>query len=73
MWLSFEKKIIPVSLKIKGNQDWMHSDEYDHELEEQTELRSGDGLVDSLLDFDENNNKLISDKCYFFHCSWKSC
>ena len=38
------------------NQDWMHSDEYDHELEEQTELRSGDGLVDSLLDFDEKNN-----------------
>ena len=53
MWLSFEKKIIPVSLKIKGNQDWMHSDEYDHELEEQSELRSGNGLVDSLLDFDE--------------------
>ena len=51
------------------NQDWMlHSDEYDHELEEQTELRSGDGLVDSLLDFDEKNNKLISDECYFFHC-----
>ena len=48
------------------NQDWMHRDEY--ELEEQSELRSGDGLVDSLLDFDEKNNKLISDECYFFHC-----
>jgi len=53
MWLSFEKKIIPVSLKIKGNQDWMHSDIYDHELEEQTKLRSVDGLVNSLLDFEE--------------------
>ena len=63
------------------NQDWMHSDEYDnsqsqsqifryHELEEQTELRSGDGQVDSLLDFDEKNNKLISDECYFFHCPY---
>ena len=52
MWLSFEKEIIPVSFNIKGNQDWMHSDECDHELEEQTKLRSGDGLVDSLLDFD---------------------
>jgi len=58
------------------NQDWMHSDEYDqsqsqifryHELEEQTELRSGDGQVNSLLDFDEKKTKVISDECYFFH------
>ena len=47
MWLSYEKKIIPVSLKIKGNQDWMHSNEYDHDLEEKTNVRSSDGLVDS--------------------------
>ena len=51
------------------NQDWMYSDEYDYELEEQTELRSGDGLVDSPLAFDEKEtNKQISDDCYFFHC-----
>ena len=53
MWLSFEKKIIPVSLKIKGNPDWMHSDKYEHKLEEQTEPRYSDGFVNSLLDFDE--------------------
>ena len=47
----------------------MHRNEYDHELDEKTELRSGDGLVDSLLAFDDKNkNKLISDECYFFHC-----
>ena len=34
----------------------MHCDEYEHELEEQTEMRSGDGQVDSLLDFDEKKN-----------------
>ena len=47
----------------------MHSNEYDHELEEQTEMRSGDGLVNFLLEFDKKKtNKLISDECYFFHC-----
>ena len=52
------------------NQDWiLYNDESNHELEEQTELRTSDGLVDSLLAFDEqSNNKLISDYCYFFHC-----
>ena len=56
MWLSFEKEIIPVSFNIKGNQDWMHSNEYDLELEEQTKLRSVDGLVNYLLDFEEEKN-----------------
>ena len=23
-----------------------------------------------MLDFDEKNNKLISDECYFFHCPY---